>query len=248
MKHRLAFLSLLWLAGMLCAFAAPGTLDSRQTISDGIGYRKIPVGKTGLQFPRLTQYRDPSIVSAVNREIDQLTATMGCEEQSKDNTYEVRSEVTYAAKDIFSIYASASYDCGGPYPTNDNNMSLTFDLKTGKVVAFQDLFKDYEIDKKQILKTIFSKQVAQTGKLATRQGKAKKPGGEEESCENDPSLFGLENLSQSEFAFNFARQGLQVQPQWPHVIEACAIRVTVPFNTLKAFASPTGILARALAP
>lgn len=244
MKYRLFFLSLLWLAGLLCAVAAPSNPDRGETVSDGIGYRKEPVGKTGIQFPRLIQYRDPAIVSAVNREIDQLTSTMGCEEKSKDNTYEVRSEVTYATKDIFSIYASASYYCGGAYPTNDSNMSLTFDLKTGKVVAFPDLFKNYEADKKKILKTIFAKQVAQ----AARRGKTKGAGGKEGSCENDPNLFGLDNLMQSEFAFNFAKQGLQVQPQWPHAVEACALRVTVPFGALKAFASPNGILARAIAP
>lgn len=82
---------------------------------------------------------------AVNREIDELMSTQ-CED---GGDYEIKSAVTYATKDIFSIYASASYYCGGPYPTNDANLSMTFDLKTGRAVSFKDLFKDYEADKER---------------------------------------------------------------------------------------------------
>ena len=33
-----------------------------------------------------------------------------------------------------------------------------------------------------------------------------------------------------------------MQPQWPHVFQACAERVTVPYQQLKEFAAPTGSL------
>ena len=244
----IALLPLIWLAGILCVWAAPGEQGQPETIGDGIGYRMVQAPASGIQFPRLTRYRDRSIVKQVNREIDQLVETMTCGENAEEGSYEVRSEVTYAAKDIFSIYASASYYCGGPYPTNDSNQSTTFDLKTGKIVNFPDLFRDYEADKRDILGTIFAEQVARAERSAARSGKEAGRGGGEESCEDDPSLFSLEHLAQSDFAFNLAREGLQVQPRWPHVIEACALRVTMPYAALKKFAKPDGILARVLVP
>jgi hypothetical protein len=222
----------------------PGEPAHREIVSDGIGYRKIAVGKTGVQFPILTRYRNPAIVDAVNREIDRLTSMMRCEE---GGDYDVKSFVTYAAKDIFSIYASASYYCGGPYPTNDSNMSVTFDLKTGKLIDFPSLFSNYEADKRAILKIIFSKQMARIESLVSRP-EEKKPPRESEDCQDDASLFSIENLENSDFAFNFSKEGLGVQPQWPHAIEACAEKVTVPFQALQQFARPNGILARVIGP
>lgn len=238
----MALLPVFWLAGILCAWAAPGNPGQRETMSDGIGYRVVQA-PSGIRFPRLTRYREPSIVKRVNRGIDRMVATMTCGEGTKESSYEVRSEVTYAAKDIFSIYASASYYCGGYYPTNDSNRSITFDLETGLVVDFLDLFRDYEADKRDILGVIFAEQVARAESSAARKGS-----GGEEGCEDDPSLFSLEHLAQSYFAFNFSREGLQVQPEWPHAIEACALRVTTPYAKLRKFARPGGILARVLVP
>jgi len=221
---------------------------SREIISNGIGYSKASVGKTGIRFPKLTRYQNQRILQQVNQEIDKLTNTMGCEQGAVESTYEVRSLVTYAEKDIFSIYASASYYCGGSYPTNDNNMSLTFDLKTGEMVSFPSLFRDYKADKKAILRVIFAKQVERAEKLADEPGKDAKLDAGNNSCEDDPDIFSLEHLASSEFAFNFTKGGLQVQPVWPHVIEACAEKVTVPFPALHKFAEPKGILARVIAP
>lgn len=66
----------------------------------------------------------------------------------------------------------------------------------------------------------------------------------DESCEDDPRLFTLEFLRDSEYAYNFSEKGLVVQPQWPHVFQACAERVTVQYQQLKEFAAPNDILAR----
>ena len=237
--------SLAFLLERIWSDDVPGEPEHREIISDGIGYRRVPIGKTGIQFPRLTRYRDQKILAVVNREIDKLTGTMRCED---GGDYKVKSAVTYAAKDIVSIYASASYYCGGPYPTNDANISMTFDLRTSRTVGFKDLFKDYEADKGDILRTIFSKQVARAESMARRPGKAPEPGGENVACESEASIFSMESLQDSDFAFNFSKEGLQVQPEWPHAIEACAERVTAPFQALKRFAQPEGILARVMAP
>lgn len=216
----------------------PVFAQTRQSNS-GIGYANARVRRTRILYPRLTRFRDAKVMREVNRQIDAATREFNCEGQGGKNSYfRVRSKVTYAENDIFSIYASAQYYCNTAYPTNDANSSQTFDLKTGKLVQFEELFKNYEADRQEILKIIFAKEIARSQKLAAS-GKPK-----EDSCEGDPELFSLEHLEGSTYAFNFSKAGLQVQPSWPHVIEACAEIVTVPYARLQRFAAPGGPLAR----
>ncbi|MBA3767444.1 MAG: hypothetical protein H0W99_10725 [Acidobacteria bacterium] len=207
--------------------------------NDGeIGYRMVRVRRTRILFPRLTSFRDRAIMNAVNRRIDELTAEFGCQgEGGKNATYKVRSRVEYTAKDIFSIYASSEYYCGTAYPTNDNNVSLTFDMKTGKTVNFEDLFKNYEADRQEIIKTIFAGLLAR-GARAAASGKPK-----DGNCEE---LYNLDTLESATYVFNFSKTGLSVQADWPHVMESCAERVAVPYTKLSKFAAPDGLLARVL--
>src|SRR5205085_12612825 len=102
---------------------------------DGIKFRMVLVRKKGIRFPRLTYYPDAAVKIDVNRQIDELTEEFGCSEgrPKKKENLEVRAQVEYAARQIFSIYVSESFFCG-LYPTNDSNVSLTFDLKTGRQV------------------------------------------------------------------------------------------------------------------
>jgi hypothetical protein len=180
-------------------------------------------------------------MNRVNAQIDELTKEFGCPEpRGKNDSYKVFSLVEYAVQDIFSIYASANYYCGGPYPTNDENLSLTFDLRTGDKVGFSELFRNYDANKDQILKIIFAKQLARNERLHA----AGKRLDEDFTCEDDPKLFSIESLRDSKYSYNFSKKGLVVQPQWPHVIEACAERVTVPYQQLREVAAPNGILAR----
>jgi hypothetical protein len=202
----------------------------------GIGYANVRVRRTRILYPRLTRFRDARVMRAVNKQIDEATSTFNCEGQG--GSFNVKSRVTFAENDIFSIYASAEYYCNTAYPTNDSNVSQTFDLKTGKLVQFEELFRNYEADREQIVKTIFAADIARSEKLAAS-GKPK-----EDTCEGDPDMYSLEHLAGSTYSFNFSKAGLQVQPQWAHVIEACAKRVTVPYGKLARFAAPGGLLAR----
>ena len=209
--------------------------------TNDIHYRMSPVGDTQIRFPRLIAYKDVTVMNRVNAQVDEVSKEFGCPApRGKDDWYKVLSRVEYGAEDIFSIYASANYYCGGPYPTKDENMSLTFDLRTGKQIQFAELFGSYDANKDQILKVIFAKQLARTEKLLAAGKKS------DENCEENSDLFTLETLRHSEYAYNFSERGLAVQPRWPHVVEACAERVTVPYQQLKEFAAPNGILARIL--
>jgi hypothetical protein len=225
-------LSLSFVAG---ASARVPQKESERTVKSA----KTPVRKTGIVFPRLVGYPNPRVQAKVNREIDSITHDFGCDEHSRRSSYTVKSNVSYAKRDIFSIYASAAYYCGGPYPTNDSNLSATFDLRTGKRVTFEELFADYETNKREILKTIFAAQVANSEKLQAA-GKTS-----EDDCNGNPEFFSLDNLESSTFAFNLSSDGLHVQPDWPHAIEACAIIANVPYATISKYASKNGILERA---
>lgn len=218
----------------------PARPPVRTELNVEIRFEPVLVGNTGVRFPRLTYYKDAKVMEAVNQKIDEITSEFGCDEDTPrtNSTYRVKSSVEYSAKQIFSIYASASWFCGGPYPVNDSNISLTFDLKTGKLIEFEDLFQNYERDKVEILKIIFATQLDRSARLVAA-GKVK-----EGTCDGDASLYSLEHLETDSFAYNFSAEGVRVQPSWPHAIEACAERVTVPYEKLKKFAAPDSLLAR----
>ncbi|HKS30353.1 MAG TPA: hypothetical protein VJS44_21185 [Pyrinomonadaceae bacterium] len=202
--------------------------------ASGIGHAKMRVGRTRITFPRLTRYRDARVMREVNRQIAEATKdfAVGC--TGKNKYFTVRSKVAYADRDIFSIYASSQYWCGGPYPTNDDNISQTFDLRTGKLVAFSELFRNYEADRQEILRTIFGARI-EAGERVKASGK------EDDNCDGP---YAMDQLEGTTFNYNFSATGLQIQPSWPHVIEACADIVTVPYSKLQRFAAPDGILAR----
>jgi hypothetical protein len=209
---------------------------SRETIS----YKRVAVGRTGISFPRLTHCRNGNVLRQVNEQIDEQTKGFKCESDCKSGSFQVRSKVTYADKDIFSIYASASYFCCSAYPTNDANISQTYDLQSGKAVSFEELFKNYEEDKSEIIGIAFQKQIEHSNKLIAS-GKTSGT-----SCDDDPTLYAIDHLMDSQFSYNFSKDGLQIQPDWPHVIEACSTIVTVPYARLSKFAAPGGILQRVI--
>jgi|SRR5215813_8169130 len=224
-----------------CTQTASAPQERSSTATKGIQYKMFRVHDTRIQFPRVTAYKDAATMNRVNEQIEGMTREFRCSgPRAKNDWYEVSSRVEYASHDIFSIYASAGYYCGGPYPTSDANISTTFDLRTGKTVGFAGLFKNYEADKDSILGIIFATQLARTERLLAA---GKKSG---ENCGDDPQLFTLEALRKSEYAYNFSQKGLVVQPQWAHAVQACAERVTVPYQELKEFAAPGSILARAI--
>jgi hypothetical protein len=238
---QLRFLAALLAAALLSTMVMWPQATPAQTrqASGGIGYANVRVRRSRILYPRLTRFRDARVMREVNKQIDEQTANFNCEgQEGRGNYYRVKSRVTYAESDIFSIYASAEYYCNTAYPTNDANVSQTFDLRTGKLVQFEELFRNYEADREEIIKTIFAADIARSERLA-QSGKPR-----QQTCEGDPELYSLERLASSYYSFNFTRTGLQVQPQWPHVIEACAKIVTVPYSKLKRFAAPDGLLAR----
>lgn len=107
-------------------FISTAQEKNRQDRASGdIHFRMFATGNTGIQFPRLTAYRDVTTMNRVNAQIDQLAKQFGCDEpHSQGDWYKVWSRVEYATRDVLSIYVRATYNCGGAYPTNEANMSV----------------------------------------------------------------------------------------------------------------------------
>ena len=51
-------------------------------------------------------------------------------------------------------------------------------------------------------------------------------------------------LATTTFIYTISPVGLAVQPEFPHVTEACAVTATVPLASLRAFVPDRGVLAR----
>lgn len=210
-----------------------------------IGWRmvKVKLHHGSFQVPRLTRYRDPKVVTSVNQRIDASFRDLGCDpEPGQESDLQIESSVKLASRDIFSVYIVGSYYCGGAHPTNEDFRSATFDLRTGKPAELEKLFRNYERDKRAILSAIFEKQIARAGKNPAPPTAPDDQAG----CEDAPELYALDALEESSYTFNFSPAGLEVQPEWGHAVQACEIRVTVPYGKLKPYAAPGGLLERML--
>ncbi|HEX8386026.1 MAG TPA: hypothetical protein VF576_07580, partial [Rubricoccaceae bacterium] len=57
-------------------------------------------------------------------------------------------------------------------------------------------------------------------------------------------VLSAESLAGARFAYSLSAEGLAVQPEFPHVTEACAVESVVPYGSLRAYAAEGGVLAR----
>jgi hypothetical protein len=155
---------------------------------------------------------------------------MACEPDvpAERRQYQARATVTYAAHNVFSVSIHASYDCGGAYPTNDADLSTTFDLLTGRSVSFRELWQDSKRDVARIASIYRATLSAEdiTG------------------CEQELSA---DTLAEYGFTYSLSKRGLAVQPSFPHVIEACAVPSILSFDSVRGLAAQGSVLARVAA-
>ncbi len=204
--------------------------------ADSVDVRMVREDSTGVEMPRVTLPGKPDVEARVNTSLDSLAASMRCEvyeggPSAEDMSFEARTAVTHAADDVLSVSVHAAYECGGAYPTNDANMSVTYDLTSGEQVSFEGLFRDYDADRAAIAGVLQS-TLAPTS-----------TGGEEDCAE----LFTTEAMQSMSFSYALDEAGVLVQPSFPHVTEACAEEVTIPYASLRPFAADGSVLARVAA-
>jgi hypothetical protein len=201
-------------------------------------YREEARSETGAVLPFIISYKNSEAMERVNTYLLDMSTRMSCDSSSgRDDdelreyySYNATSSVTYAKHDIYSISIHSSYFCGGAHPNNDVNESITFDMKTGEPVSFEQLFTKYEEDKEKIVSLIFASQIQKAEESV-----------DEESCD---SMFTLDRLTDSEYSYTLGDKGITIEPNWPHVIEACEEAITVPISELSSFIDPSSIVSR----
>ena len=219
------------LALLLAGCTDPGS-GSAPT-ADSVQVHLVRDTLSGAELPRVTLPGRPNVERRVNASLDSLSASLRCEDvgaNAADTSFDTRASAAYAGDDVLSVSVHASTYCGGAYPTNDANLSVTYDLATGRKVPFEALWRDYAADRTAI-----------DGVLTASLQPAATEGDLTSEC---ASLFEPEPMASTTFAYTLTASGIAVQPEYPHVMEACAVEATIPYASVRAFAADGGVLAR----
>lgn len=196
---------------------------------------------SGFKIPQIINYSDSMIMQKVNKQLTDRASGFKCEdvEPSTNNYFDAVMKVTYNKNKIFSVSTHVGYYCQGPYPTNDSNVSVVFDMATGERVAFKDLFENYEKDGKAILSSVFENKIKET------------IGGDrdDQSCNGMYTLEGDSSLREALnypglISYTVEGDGISAQVSFPHVIEVCSKEVHISSSRLKNYVSSTSILNR----
>ena len=192
--------------------------------------RTVHDDSTGVDLPRVAIAGRPEVEARVNASLDSLSRVAPLRRRAGVGhvVRRRRTSVAHAADGVLSVSVHAQYDCGGPYPTNDANLSVTYDLETGETVPFPALFRDYAADRAAI-----------AGVLETTLRLRAWP--RTRSCAD---VLTRDALAGTEIAYTLTADGVAVQPVFPHATEACAVESTIPYGSLRAYARDGGALAR----
>jgi uncharacterized protein len=204
---------------------------SKEVVRGALAWRMMTSAHDAeVALPVITRWRNAKVKARINDALTELASKMGCAPQAAaegdaPSEYSMSAVVTYAEDDIFSIEIHSQYFCAGAaHGENDDNSSVTFDLRTGDQVGFGELFANYEKDRVAILKTVFGEDITH-----------------KESADDEVTL---ENIVAYGLAFSFHDDGLHVTPTFPHVFANAAEQSTTPYAELKPFAARKGPLAR----
>ena len=182
-------------------------------------------------YPRLSGLADAKAMARVNallatQEKADRSAYADCLSQLKDmkmkpdkDTYSEEIWVRYLSTHYFSVEVVTSYFCAGAYPTNGAETPLTFDLKAGTQIDWTQMFKPGFLPPENADE--HTPPSVLTKLYRARYSKAK----DDADCrqainEQDP-------FSSAPIVWLDAKGGVVLQPDFPHVIAACATPLTL---------------------
>jgi hypothetical protein len=186
-------------------------------------------------YPRLVKFPDEAVMTRVNARLDTLekrdrAARRDClaqirqaKEKPSADSFSQRVLVGYLSARYLSINVLQNYDCAGPYPTNGAATPVTFDLRSGAAVDWTSLFKPGFLPRE-------GKSTSKLADLYRAKYRADTPNDDDECrdvIKDDDTLF----RSQPTFRLD-AQTGLVMQPEFPHVIAACADDVALSADEL----------------
>ncbi|HET7229152.1 MAG TPA: hypothetical protein VFJ16_04085 [Longimicrobium sp.] len=222
--------------------AAHASAQTRQAAGPGaIPYRMVRNRVSGAVLPRISL--NTRQARPINTRLDSLAASLRCDpddvRRGRTEPYESEARVTYAANDVFSVAIIASWYCGGAYPVNGADLSVTYDLRTGREVPFTALWANYARDRRQIIRTLFPSQASAAGRP-----RPETPNGTTQ-CDG---LFTLQELTEMVDAYSLSPRGITANIDFPHAVLPCGNRTTTPWARVQHYAAPGGILARMARP
>lgn len=189
--------------------------------SGNLAWVMVPLGQNAGSYPRLYDFPDKEVLKKVNTQIDESIKNLRC--FNGEGSYSTTTEVTFSKANIFSIKAISSWYCGGAYPTDDENLSMTFDLKTGNRIGFSSLFTDYGKNEDAIISAALHSLVY----------------GHE--CSSELSV---ERLARLHLNMYITEEGVIVQPSLPHAIAACSRAVRASLHRAREYIPQGGVLRR----
>ena len=189
--------------------------------SGNLAWVMVPLGQNAGSYPRLYDFPDKEVLKKVNTQIDESIKNLRC--FNGEGSYSTTTEVTFSKANIFSIKAISSWYCGGAYPTDDENLSMTFDLKTGNQIGFSSLFTDYGKNEDAIISAALHSLVY----------------GHE--CSSELSV---ERLARLHLNMYITEEGVIVQPSLPHAIAACSRAVRASLHRAREYIPRGGVLRR----
>lgn len=209
-------------------------------LSDEIKYKMISTSNGKYKYPKIIDYSNKQIMDTVNQKLVQSYKDFGCDADTpKDKSnWNVKITIDYAKNDIFSVNSSGDFYCGGAYPTNNYSDTLTFDMKTGSQISFENLFNNYQKDKKGIINSIYSKVIAETKDYISKNPTDNGNCGSINTYDMLASEYGQGFRLSNKTGF------ITVRPSYPHVIEACTPEVEVSAQKLLPFTNSNSILNR----
>lgn len=192
-------------------------------------------------YPRLTGLADAKVMAQVNallaaQEKTDRASRTDCLKQLKDagqkptkDSYSETVTVTYLSARLLSVNVKSSYDCGGPYPNNGIETPMTFDLTSGQPIDWSQAFKPG-----------FMPSGAK-GAALTRLYRARYPKDQDADCKS--AVKTEDPFQDAPILWLDSKRGLVVQPDFPHVIAACAEDLTLSAADLAPYLKDAGLAA-----
>ena len=177
-------------------------------------------------YPRLSGLADAKAMARVNgllaaQEAADRSAYADCLSQLKDakmkpdkDTYSEEVWVRYLSAHYLSVEVVTSYFCAGAYPTNGAETPVTFDLKSGTQIDWTQMFKPGFLPPDNADE--HTPPSALTKLYRARYSKAK----DDADCRQ--AITDQDPFSSAPIVWLDAKGGVVLQPDFPHVMAACA--------------------------
>ncbi|WP_174298945.1 hypothetical protein [Sphingomonas bacterium] len=219
----------------------PLSIAETPASKDGVHYRRLVFG-AGPAFPDLSMQGfaligDDPATRRINaglraqvpgaREDWRGCIISGLEAHGVDGELTAALAPTLITRRWLGAALTQDDDCGGAHP-NNAEMPVTFDRATGAAVRLHDWLTDAALDRREA-----SADLPPTVRPAFRRLIVARAGDVEPECRD--AL-----LEENYWDIGLDRRGLTFRPELPHVVQACADDVLMPWPSLARFLTAAG--------